>query len=148
MTERLSNADLDRLEALAEEGQEALKYGDEGFDTAGRFECVLCRAQVDNAGRCQCGIDEASAEDIQYFLPALLAEVRAHRAREAADVPTEEMVEAGARAVDPAAWEESQWQVGGRENVLPESEGARAARDEARGLARAVLVAAREARTT
>ncbi len=65
-----------------------------------------------------------------------------------ADEPTDAEVEAGARAVDPAACDESQWQVGGRENVLPESEGARAARDEARGLARAVLVAAREARTT
>ncbi len=65
-----------------------------------------------------------------------------------ADEPTDAEVEAGARAVDPAAWDESQWQVGGRENVLPESEGARAARDEARGLARAVLVAARDARTT
>lgn len=62
--------------------------------------------------------------------------------------PSDAEVEAGARAVDPAAWDESQWQVGGRENVLPESEGARAAREEARGLARAVLVAARDARTT
>lgn len=54
---------------------------------------------------------------------------------------TEEMVETGAREVDPAAWDEGQWQRGGRRGAIPETEGAHAARNEARGTARAVLEA-------
>ena len=54
---------------------------------------------------------------------------------------TEEMVETGAREVDPAAWDEGQWQRGGRRGAIPETEGAHAARSEARGIARAVLSA-------
>ncbi|SJM61293.1 hypothetical protein FM112_07760 [Gulosibacter sp. 10] len=55
--------------------------------------------------------------------------------------PPESVVEAAARRVDPAAWDESLWQCGGLRGVMPDSEGANAAREEARGIAETVLAA-------
>lgn len=31
-------------------------YGEAGFDHAGRVVCGECSAQVDNAGKCKCGV--------------------------------------------------------------------------------------------
>lgn len=69
-----------------------------------------CRHQVAETEYDEMGFHDAEliafARDA---LPRLVAEVRAHRAREAADVPTEEMVEVGARAVNGLDWTQTEF---------------------------------------